>query len=178
MATRLGLTAVLLVLAVALAGCGGSSKKSASSTPSTSSVAPQTTGPATTAKTATPTFATAHNCQQLVALGQQFTKALSATTGNEETRLAAATRELQALAAAAPSEIRADFRSIATAFDKFVHAYRSAGLKPGQQPSAAQLSHIQAAMTSLSTPKLRAAEQHLDAWAQKNCGGLGVTTTG
>ena len=178
-AKGLGLLAVLLALAATTAGCGGSSKTSApASTPSTNSVAPETTGPATTAKTATPTFATAHNCQQLIALGQQFAKAVSSTAGSAAARLSANARALQAMAAAAPSDIRADFQTLATAFNKFVQAYTKAGLKPGRTPTASQLSQIQAASTTFSTPKLRTAEQHLSAWAQKNCSGLGVTTTG
>jgi len=179
-ATKLGFLAVLLALAATVAGCGGSSKKSASSstTPSTTSVAPETTGPATTAKTATPTFATAHNCQQLIALGQQFAKAVSSTSGSEEARLSADTKALQAMAAAAPSDIRADFQTLAAAFDKFVQAYTKAGLRAGKTPTASQLSQIQAATASFNTQKLRTAERHLTAWAQKNCGGLGVSTTG
>jgi hypothetical protein len=179
-ATKLGFLAVLLALAATVAGCGGSSKKSASSptTPSTTSVAPETTGPATTAKTATPTFATAHNCQQLIALGQQFAKAVSSTSGSEEARLSADTKALQAMAAAAPSDIRADFQTLAAAFDKFVQAYTKAGISPGKTPTASQLAQIEAASRSFSTAKLRTAERHLTTWAQKNCGGLGVTTTG
>ena len=170
--------AVLLVLVVAPAGCGGSSKKSASTAPSTSSVAPQTTGPATTAKTATPTFATAHNCQQLVALGQQFAKLVGSTTGTQAARLNADAKALQALASAAPSDIRTDFQTLATAFNNFVRVYVKSGITAGKTPTASQLSQIQAASTTFSSPKLRGAEQRLNAWAQKNCSGLGVTTTG
>jgi hypothetical protein len=34
-----------------------------------------------------------------------------------------------------------------------------------------------AAAKAFSAPKLQAAEQHLSAWAQKNCGGASTTTT-
>jgi len=52
-----------------------------------------------------------------------------------------------------------------------------AGLKPGQTPTPAQLAQLQAAAKTFSTPKLQAAEQHLTAWAKKNCG-FKTTTTG
>jgi len=40
----------------------------------------------------------------------------------------------------------------------------------GQAPSAADLAKLQKAAKAFSAPKVRAAEQHLSAWAQKNCG--------
>jgi len=57
-----------------------------------------------------------------------------------------------------------------------MHAFLKAGIKPGTTPTAAQIAQIEAAAKAFSSPKLRAAEQHLSAWAQKNCGGVATTT--
>ena len=72
--------------------------------------------------------------------------------------------------------MRGDFQTLADAFDTYVHALLKAGIKPGQAPTPAQIAKIQAAAKAFSSQKLRAAEQHLAAWAQKNCGGAPTTT--
>jgi hypothetical protein len=77
----------------------------------------------------------------------------------------------------APAEIRGDFETFAAAFSGYAKALGNAGIKPGKTPTAAQIAALTAAAKSFSTPKLQAAEQHLAAWGQKNCG-IGSTTTG
>jgi len=161
-----------LVCVVIAAGCGGSSKKSAS--PTTSS----TPAVATTTSSATPKFATSKNCAQLEALGTKLAQALQTTSGNAETRISNEAKLFQAYANAAPSDVRGDFQTLAAAFNTYMHALLKAGIKPGKIPTATQIAQIGAAAKAFSTPKLRAAEQHLSAWAQKNCGGTAATTTG
>ncbi len=82
------------------------------------------------------------------------------------------------MANAAPAEVHTDFETLANAFNSYVHALVKAGIKEGTIPTAKQIAQITAAARAFSTPKLRAAEQHLSAWAQKNCGGTVTTTTG
>ena len=77
---------------------------------------------------------------------------------------------MDALANAAPDEIKVDFKTFADAFKDFAGAMSDAGLKPGQTPTAAQIAKLTAASQKLSTPKIQAATQHLEAWGQKNCG--------
>ena len=77
---------------------------------------------------------------------------------------------MDALANAAPDEIKPDFKTFADAFKQFAGAMADAGLKPGQTPTAAQIAKLTAASQKLSTPKIQAATQHLEAWGQKNCG--------
>jgi hypothetical protein len=161
-----------LVCVVLAAGCGGSKKKSVS--PATSSTSAATT---TTSSASTPSFATSKNCAQLEALGTKLAQALQSTSGSAETRLSNEAKLFQAYANAAPSEVRGDFQTLAAAFTTYLHALVKAGVKPGKIPTAAQIAQIQAAAKAFSSPKLQAAEQHLVAWAQKNCGAAPATTT-
>jgi hypothetical protein len=158
-----------VVCAVVATGCGGSKKKSASPT-TTSSSAPPTTG------SGAPKFATSKNCAQLETLGTKLSQALQTSTGSVETRLNKEAQLLHDYANAAPSDVRADFQTLADAFDTYVHALLKAGIKPGQVPTQAQIAKIQAAAKEFSSSKLRTAERHLAAWAQANCGAAPTTT--
>ena len=161
----------VVVFAVVAAGCGGSKKKSVS--PATSSTSTAST---TTTSSAAPRFATSKNCAQLEALGTKLAQALQTTSGSAETRLNKEAQLLHDYANAAPSDVRGDFQTLADALDTYVHALLKAGIKPGKIPTQAQIAQIQAAAKAFSAPKLRAAEQHLAAWAQKNCGATPTTT--
>lgn len=172
---RFKLVSVLVAAFVVFAaGCGGSKKKSASSAPAatTSTVAQATsTGAATT--NAAPTFASSKNCAQLLGLAAKFAQAFAATSGNAKASITEETKVFQAMAAAAPSEIRGDFETLATAFNAYAQAFVKADIKPGKAPTAAQIAQLQAAAKAFSTPKLRAAEQRLSVWGRKNCGAKG-----
>jgi hypothetical protein len=160
-----------VVLAVVAAGCGGSKKKSVS--PATS---PTSTGSTTTTSSGTPKFATSKNCAQLEALGTKLAQALQTTSGSTEEKLTNEVKLFHDYANSAPSEVRGDFQTLADALDTYVHALLKAGIKPGKIPTQAQIAQIQAAEKAFSTQKLQAAEQHLSAWAQKNCGAAPTTT--
>lgn len=164
------LAVTVVVCAVVAAGCGGSKKKSASPTTSSTSAGTTTRG------SAAPKFATSKNCAQLEALGTKLSQALQTTSGSAETRLNKEAQLLHDYANAAPSDVRGDFQTLADAFDTYVHALLKAGIKAGQAPTPAQIAKIQAAAKAFSSQKLRAAEQHLAAWSQKNCGGAPTTT--
>jgi len=166
-------TAVLLV--VLASGCGGGGKKAASET--TTAAAKKSTTSTAAGKSSTPSFARTHNCGQLAALGAQVAKSLQTTSGDFEATVANEDKVLQAMTQAVPSEIRGDFQTFASAFHTYFQAIAKLKLKAGAVPTAAQIAEMANATKSLSTVKLQAAEQHLSAWAQANCGGL-TTTTG
>ena len=157
-----------LVCVVLAAGCGGSKKKSASPTTTSSPSAITSTRTPTA-----PTFATSKNCAQLMALGTKLAQALQTTSGSAESRIENETKLLQQFANAAPSDVRGDFQTLASAFNTYVHALLKAGIKPGTTPTAAQIAQLQSAAKAFNRPKLRAAERHLTTWAQKNCGATG-----
>jgi len=173
------LTAVtLMALVVVVGGCGGGKKKSAAA--ATTATASTTTSAATTTGSTTlalPTFASTKNCQQLMTLGVKLGLALRSSSGGGVSSIGNEGNVFKALASAAPAEIRGDFETFAGAFSAYAQALTKAGLKAGETPSAAQVAALTTAAKSFSAPKLQAAEKHLSAWAQKNCG-IGATTTG
>jgi len=166
-------TVALLVLVVLLAGCGGGKKKAASTTSASATTAAAAT---TSSASGTPSFASAKNCKDLAALGAKMSQALQAASGNGLSSLNDEANIFKAMASAAPSEIRGDFETFASAFSSYAQALSKANFKPGKTPTAAQIAALTNAAKSFNTPKLQAAEQHLAAWGQKNCG-IGSTTT-
>ena len=164
---------LVVVLVLVVAGCGGGKKKSAASA---STEAATTTSQASTGAV-TPSFASTKSCAQLAALGAKMSQALQAGAGNGLSSLGAEANIFKTLASAAPAEIRGDFATFAAAFSGYAKALGNAGIKPGHTPTAAQIAALTAAAKSFSTPKLQAAERHLAAWGQKNCG-IRATTTG
>jgi len=162
-----GITVVVLLLVVA--GCGGGKKKSA--TPAaTAAATTATTTAASTTTTVAPKFASTKNCQQLSALGAKVAQALQSSSGAGTSSLGNEANVFKALADAAPAEIRGDFQTFAAAFAAYAQALTKAGFKPGQVPTAAQVAAMTDAAKAFGTPKLQAAEKHLAAWGQKNCG--------
>ncbi len=126
-----------------------------------------TSGGTTSGNVTTPNFASG-KCKDLAAsaqkIGQDFSAAGSGT-GN----LSDAAKEFQAFAKEVPSEIRADVQTLADAFAKYADALKGVDLSSGQTPSAADLQKIQSALKGFNQAKLQAAEQHIQAWTQKNC---------
>jgi len=152
------------LLVVLVSACGGSGSKSSS---------PATTPATTTAATdTTPGFTSDANCRQLAEIGASLAKGLipgSGATVDPKHYAAVINR----MAAAAPSEIRADLRTFATAYSSFLEALKASGYVTGSSkvPTAAQLLALTRAAGQLSTPQVRAAERHLGAWGRKNCSG-------
>jgi hypothetical protein len=172
------LASILVVAFVVIAaGCGGGKKKSVSPTPAATTTSTGATTTAATTTTASPTFASTKNCAQLLGLGAKFAQAFGAA-GNGKASITDEAKAFEALAAAAPSEIRGDFQTLAGAFSTYAQVFAKAGIKVGQAPTAAQIAQLQTAAKAFSAPKMRAAEQHVSAWGRKNCGGLTTTTTG
>jgi hypothetical protein len=167
---------VTLGLVAAASGCGGSKKKSASET--TATTAPAAATSTSGGASSTPSFASAHNCAQLASRAAKVAQSLQAQSGDVQATVENENKALQAMANATPSEIRGDFQTFANAFQSYIRAIANMKLKPGTVPTAAQIAQLADAAKQLDTPKLRAAEQHLSAWADKNCGGVVPTTTG
>lgn len=176
MRRMLQLALVIGLLAVA-GGCGGSGKK-ASAPPTTATTAAPAPTTTSGGATSTPSFKSAHNCAQLASLGEQVAKSLQATGGDLKATIDNEDKVLQAMANAVPSEIRGDFQTFEQAFHQYLQAISKLNIKAGSVPSADQIAKLTSAAKAFSSPKLSAAEQHLSAWASKNCGGVVPTTTG
>ena len=171
MVVAAALGALLIVLA---AGCGSKKSASSSQTTTTNSSSGTSTEATTNEATTTtssgsnPSFASTKNCAQLSSLASKLANSVNATGGKVD--LKGYSDAMDALANAAPDEIKSDFKTFADAFKGFASAMSDAGLKPGETPTAAQIAKLTAASQKLSTPKIQAATRHLEAWGQKNCG--------
>jgi hypothetical protein len=174
---RVRTLAAALVAAVLVAGCGGSSSPSTSTTTaktptavkkSTTAASKTVAVSSTPSSSGTPTFASDANCLQLSGLGTKFAEAMGAATGSKFNETAAAA-DFQQMAAAAPSAIRPDLETIATAFTKFATAMKNSGFVIGKTPTAAQEASLAQAVTVFEGSKLKSAEAALQAWGTKNC---------
>lgn len=163
------ISVVAVAVVAIIAGCGGSSNSATSAATTASSAASASSAPAATTTSAAPSFASAQNCLQLVGLEAKFAQAMSATTGGGKFDLQTVVNAYQALANAAPSEIRPDLQLIAQAFTSFATAPAKAGYTLGTVPTAGQIAALQTAAQAFSQPQLRAAEQRLLVWARQNC---------
>jgi hypothetical protein len=179
MVVTAALGALLILLAT---GCG--SKKSASSAQTTTSSASSSssetsteamTHEATTTTSSKPSFASTKNCAQLASLAAKVAQSVT-PSGNGTVDLGKEADALDALASAAPSEIRGDFHTFADAFKSFAKVYGDAQIKIGQTPSAAQIAKLTAAEQALTTQKVKAAITHLSAWGNSHCSGLSSTS--
>jgi hypothetical protein len=166
--------ALVTGLVVLVAGCGGGGG-SATTTLSARTTIPKSATTTSSSSSSTPSFASAQNCQDLAGLAAKAAAAVEAS-GNSSNALQTESTELQALAQAAPSDIKGDFQTFALAFSGFLHTLQNSGYKLGSKtpPTAAQAAAFAKAARSFETPKLKQAEQHLSAWAHQNCKGVHV----
>jgi hypothetical protein len=149
----------VVVLLVIAAGCGGSSKKAATTTTAaaTTTEAATTTGASTTLPSNLNLSSKA--CQQLLGMGQAFSKALSGTGGKDTNKtIDALAQALNTYAKSAPSEIRGDFEIYAKAFGEYAKALKSGDIAQMQKMAA-----------TFSQAKFQAASQHISTWAEKAC---------
>jgi hypothetical protein len=172
------LAAVTMVVLLA-AGCG--SKKSSSSAPTTTAAAAsETTTEAMTTEAMTttssssssggaPSFASTKNCKELEGLAAKVSQSFQPNSSGE-LDLKKEADALDALADAAPDDIKGDFKTFADAFRNFAKAYGDTKIKPGQTPTAEQIAKLTKAAQSLNTPKFQQATQHLSQWGSAHCG--------
>ncbi|HWQ00560.1 MAG TPA: hypothetical protein VN449_00455 [Gaiellaceae bacterium] len=169
---------MLAALALVAAGCGGGSKNSAATTEAaTTTEAAATTEEATTTEAATTEATTTSalgglvasgKCKDLQNLGQKLSTALN-PTGGGQVDLKQEAQALQDFAKDAPSDIKADFQTMADYVSKIADAYPK--ITPGQTPDAATLQKLQQLGQSLQkdAAKVQTASQNIVAWASKNC---------
>jgi hypothetical protein len=177
-AIRIATVVAVSGLALVAAGCGSSKKSSAPTTTTTEATTtestPTTTETTTTTEATTTTESTNSSTTNFAKgpckdLAQKAQSAMTAAGAKGD--VGAAAKALKAVADQAPSEIKGDVVTIADVLQKYADALKSAGYTPGQVPSAAQATRIAAAAQSLQgeQAKLTQAEQHITAWARKNC---------
>jgi hypothetical protein len=173
--------ALLAALMLVAAGCGGDSKNSAATTEAATTEAATTeaatteeatteaaTTEAATTEAATTTsaisgFGSAKNCQDLANLSSKLSAALSSNGQAADVKKEA--EVLNQLADNAPSEIKADFKTVAAFVSKVADIYGN--VKPNQVPDAATLQKLQGLQADAQ--KVTTAGQNISAWVTKNC---------
>jgi hypothetical protein len=168
----------LVVVAVAVVGCGSSSDKS--SAPAAATESSDNSGnnaEATTEESSSGSLeGSKEDCLKLAQLGQKYTKALQAANptsgGDVKAQLSATAKAFQEFADEAPDAVKNDFKVFGAAFTAYADALGGVDLNSGQAPSAADIAKLQAAAQKLNNSDLQQASAHLSAWAQKNCSGV------
>ena len=181
---RLPTIALVALLVLVAAGCGSKKKTASSSPPPTASPSSSQSSSGSSGSNSSSgsngsgssggasTFASTKNCVQLASLAAKVAQSVG-TTSSGQVDLSKEADAIKALADAAPSEIKGDFRTFADAFAGYVKAYQDAGLQPGKTPTAAQIAKFATAARELSTPKVQAAISHLSTWSHTHCSGVG-----
>lgn len=161
----------LVGAAILLAGCGSSGKK----------VAVTVTSGTTTSVSTVSVGGSSGDCKKVADLGKQLTSSLSAAStgngGDVGAQAEATAKAFKQFADQAPSSVKGDFETFATAFQHYADAIKGVHFKKGQVPSASDLSKLATAAKALTKPDLQKAEQHLLAWGRKNCKSVDFGTT-
>jgi len=185
------LIAVATALVLAASGCGGSKKSSAgassgststvtsggsSSSGSSSSGSSSSGSSSSSSGSGTSTSGSSgsgtssgisKSCLDFASSASKLGQALS--SGGSTQSAENLKTYFNELAAKAPSDIKASFQTLAEAITKYADAIKKLDLKPGKTPSATDLQKMQSAISSISTAKVRAASDKIQAWVQAGC---------
>jgi hypothetical protein len=94
-------------------------------------------------------------------------EAFSGTLDDES--LQAAADQLQAMADAAPDEIKDDFKMIADAMAAFYSAFGEIGYEPGAAPTPEQAAQLAALAETFDNDAFNDASLNIEAWFEANC---------
>jgi hypothetical protein len=167
MRVRVVTIAVVLVLALVGASCGGDDETAAD----TDTVVTETEGITAEETTTDETtdddgFATSE-CSSLVAAASSVATAFTAT--GDASEVEAARAQFEAFAENAPDEIRDDLQVLADAYDEFVEVLADAGFEPGETPTAEAIQELQDAIAEIDQAEVTAAAANVNAWTTANC---------
>ena len=166
------LALVVVSFALVAAGCGGGSDESATTTTTESTTTETTTDETSTATSGDTTTAgtfnwTSKDCQSLVKAYVGLSAAVGAASTGQD--VSPQIEQFSKYVDEVPEEIRADVKTIASAYGEFATKLKDLGYKPGDVPTAEQLQQLQAASDSLGSD-VQAAGERVGAWTSKNCG--------
>jgi hypothetical protein len=94
-------------------------------------------------------------------------QAFSGTLDDETLQVAA--DQLQAMADAAPDEIKDDFRMIADAMAAFYATFGEIGYEPGATPTPEQAEQLAALAETFDNDAFNDASLNIEAWFEENC---------
>jgi hypothetical protein len=160
--------AVVLVLALVGASCGGDDSDTARDTSTVATETDGITAEETTTEETTDdgSFATSE-CSSLVAAAASAATAFSGTgitDDAEETRA-----QFEEFVQNAPDEIRDDLEVLFAAYDEYAEALADVDVDAGEVPDADTLQEIQAAIASIDQAEVTAAAANVNAWTTANC---------
>jgi hypothetical protein len=161
---RRGQQVILTAFAVmALAACGGATNDT-----TTTIQAATTTSAGATTSTDNSTGGVSAACisgtQAMANAAAAYSGALSGQTDEEQ--LAG---QLQAMAEAAPAEIRDEFRIYAEAMGQFLDGLAEVNFQPGVVPTQAQIEKLEELSEALEAEGVQEALEAIDAWFANNC---------
>jgi hypothetical protein len=160
--------AVVLVLALFGASCGGDSDTASDTDTVVTETTDETTDETTTDETTDDdgSFATGE-CASLVAAAASVSQAFSATGDTAEVEEARA--QFEEFAENAPDEISEDLQVLAEAYDEFADIMDDAGFEPGETPTAEAIAEFQAAIAAIDQAEVTEAAANVNAWTTANC---------
>jgi hypothetical protein len=166
---RLLTIAVVLVLALAGASCGGDDEETAGDTDTVT--LETTTDETTTEETDTDETVgdsiESEECQELIDASASLSQALG--SGGTDSDLDDVSTFFDEFAEEAPEEIREDFQVLADAYEAYAEAIEGIDLESGQTPDPEALQQLQEALTSIDQEEVTAASERISAWANDNC---------
>jgi hypothetical protein len=160
--------AVVLVLALFGASCGGDSDEASD----TDTVVTETTEGITAEETTTEESSddgsfSAGECSELIAAAASVSQAFSATGETSEVEESRA--QFEEFADNAPEEIRDDLQVLLGAYEEFADILDDSGFEPGETPSAEAIAELQAAIAAIDQAEITEASANVNAWTTANC---------
>jgi hypothetical protein len=165
--------AVLIMLALLGAGCGGDDTASDTvATDTTEDITAEESTDETTTDDGDTTDGSGvfgdGDCASLVAAAASVSQAFAAAGGTDAD--VEASRELfDEYAANAPDEIRDDLEVLAAAYAEYAEALQDVDIEPGEVPDAEAIAELQQAIASIDQAEVTAASQAVSEWTTANC---------
>jgi hypothetical protein len=162
---RLLTIAVVLVLALAGASCGGDDETATET--DTVATDTTTTDDETTTDDDSGSFA-AGDCGQFEETYTQLSNAFAAS-GGTDADLDEVQSQFEEFVEGAPDEIEDDLQVLADAYTVYIEALGDIELDAGETPSAEDLAQLQEAIASLDQAAITEASANVSAWTTENC---------
>jgi hypothetical protein len=167
----------VLLLSLVVASCGGTAGDDTSSTPSSGVNVTTTTaeapdddgneGGVPDSFSSTCLEATQGMAAAMSAYSTGLAQAFGGSLDEESLQLTA--DQLEAMAEAAPDEIKDDLGVIAAALSAFYTALAETGYQAGSTPDADQLAQLSALSESIDNEAFEEASDNINAWFTENC---------
>lgn len=166
---------VLLLVALVVVSCGGDAGGDDTTTaPSddvnvttTTAAAPDDDGNDLDSLSSTCLEATQGMAAAVSAYSTGMAQAFGGSLDDESLQLTA--DQLEAMAEAAPDEIKDDLKAIAEQLGAFYTALAESGYEPGATPDADQLAELSALAESIDNEAFEEASDNINAWFEENC---------